>query len=44
MRAVTIERFGDPSGMAVGDAPAPVPGPGQVVIGTEAIGVAGSTP
>ncbi|MGW2092787.1 zinc-dependent alcohol dehydrogenase family protein [Promicromonospora sukumoe] len=41
MRAVTIERFGDPSGMAVGDAAAPVPGPGQVVIQTEAIGVGG---
>lgn len=41
MRAVTIERFGDPSGMTVGYAPAPDPGPGQVVIRTEAIGVGG---
>jgi NADPH:quinone reductase-like Zn-dependent oxidoreductase len=41
MRAVTIERFGDPSGMAVKDIPAPTPGPGQVVVETEAIGVGG---
>jgi NADPH:quinone reductase-like Zn-dependent oxidoreductase len=41
MRAVQIERFGDPSGMAVTDVPAPEPGPGQVVIETEAIGVGG---
>lgn len=41
MRAVTIEQFGDPSGMVVGEAPAPAPGPGQVVIETEAIGVGG---
>lgn len=41
MRAVTIERFGDPSGMTVTDVPVPTPGPGQVVIETEAIGVGG---
>ena len=41
MRAVTIERFGDPSGMAVTDVPVPTPGPGQLVIETEAIGVGG---
>ncbi|MBE1878353.1 zinc-binding dehydrogenase [Myceligenerans pegani] len=41
MRAVTIERFGDPSGLAVTELPAPVPGPGQVVVETEAIGVGG---
>ncbi|MFI2366553.1 zinc-binding dehydrogenase [Promicromonospora sp. NPDC019610] len=41
MRAVTIESFGDPSGMVVGEAPAPAPGPGQVVLETEAIGVGG---
>ncbi|MFD2028765.1 zinc-binding dehydrogenase [Promicromonospora aerolata] len=41
MRAVTIERFGDPSGMAVTDVPVPAPGPGQLVIETEAIGVGG---
>ncbi|MFE5707862.1 zinc-binding dehydrogenase [Rhodococcus koreensis] len=38
---MAIQRFGDPSGMAVIEAPAPVPGPGQVVIETEAIGVGG---
>jgi NADPH2:quinone reductase len=41
VRAVTIQRFGDPSGMVTTDVPAPVPGPGQVVIATEAIGVGG---
>jgi NADPH:quinone reductase-like Zn-dependent oxidoreductase len=41
MRAVKIEQFGDPSGLVVGDAPAPTPGPGQLVIETEAIGVGG---
>ena len=41
MRAVTIQQFGDPSGMAVTDIPAPVPAAGQVVVQTEAIGVGG---
>jgi NADPH:quinone reductase-like Zn-dependent oxidoreductase len=41
MRAVKIERFGDPSGMVVTDVPVPSPGPGQLVIETEAIGVGG---
>ncbi|WP_036960631.1 zinc-dependent alcohol dehydrogenase family protein [Promicromonospora kroppenstedtii] len=41
MRAVTIQEFGDPSGMVVSDLPAPVPEPGQVVIENEAIGVGG---
>jgi len=41
VRAVRIERFGDPSGMVVADVPAPEPGPRQVVIATEAIGVGG---
>lgn len=41
MRAVAIQRFGDPSGMAVIELPAPSPAPGQVVIATEAIGVGG---
>jgi NADPH:quinone reductase-like Zn-dependent oxidoreductase len=41
MRAVTIERFGDPTGMAVTDVPVPTPGPGQLVIETEATGVGG---
>jgi NADPH:quinone reductase-like Zn-dependent oxidoreductase len=41
VRAVAIQRFGDPSGMALIETPDPVPGPGQVVIETEAIGVGG---
>jgi NADPH:quinone reductase len=41
MRAVTIRAFGDPDGMDVVDRPAPAPAPGEVVIGTEAIGVGG---
>lgn len=41
MRAVAIERFGDPNGMRVIEAPAPNPAPREVVIGTEAIGVGG---
>lgn len=41
MRAVKIERFGDPSGLVTGDAPTPVPGPGQMAVATEAIGVGG---
>ncbi|NED33254.1 zinc-binding dehydrogenase [Streptomyces sp. SID8499] len=41
MRAVVIRTFGDPAGLEVVEAPAPVPGPGQVGIATEAIGVGG---
>ncbi|KQO63725.1 zinc-binding dehydrogenase [Curtobacterium sp. Leaf261] len=41
MRAVVIERFGDPSGMAVVEMPEPTPAPEQVVIRTEAVGVGG---
>ncbi len=41
MRAVVIQEFGDPSGMAVVDRPAPEAAPGQVVVDTEAIGVGG---
>ena len=41
MRAVQIEQFGDPSGMAVTDVPAPSPAAGEVVIATSAIGVGG---
>lgn len=41
MKAVVIHSFGSPDGLAVVDIPAPVPGPGQVVITTEAIGVGG---
>ncbi|MCS0637001.1 zinc-binding dehydrogenase [Streptomyces sp. LP05-1] len=41
MKAVVIREFGSPDGLAVVDVPAPVPGPGQVRITTEAIGVGG---
>ncbi|MGV9796629.1 zinc-binding dehydrogenase [Mycobacterium sp. NPDC003449] len=41
VRAVVIREFGDPSGMAVIEAPSPVPAAGQVVIRTAAIGVGG---
>lgn len=41
MRAVKIERFGDPSGMVLSDVADPTPGPDEVVITTEAIGVGG---
>jgi len=41
MRAVVIKRFGDPSGMVLDDLPEPTPGPREVLIEIEAIGVAG---
>lgn len=41
MRAVVIQQFGDPSGMAVVEVASPAPAPGQVLIDTEAIGVGG---
>ncbi|TCI96349.1 zinc-binding dehydrogenase [Aeromicrobium sp. IC_218] len=41
MRAITIREFGDPSGMVMGDLPAPVPAAGQVLVRAEAIGVGG---
>jgi NADPH:quinone reductase len=41
MRAVTIERFGDPSGMAVREVADPTPEAGRVLVRTEAIGVGG---
>lgn len=41
VRAVEIQRFGDPSGMAVIEVPSPIPAAGQVVVETEAIGVGG---
>ncbi|MBO2463490.1 zinc-binding dehydrogenase [Actinomadura violacea] len=41
MKAVVIRTFGDPDGLEVVDVPMPVPGPGQVRIATEAIGVGG---
>lgn len=41
MRAVVIERFGDPSGMAVREVAEAVPAAGQIVVGSQAIGVGG---
>lgn len=41
MRAVSIQRFGDASGMKVVDIPIPLPGAGQVALRTEAIGIGG---
>ncbi|PTA45579.1 zinc-binding dehydrogenase [Micromonospora sp. RP3T] len=41
MRAISIQRFGDPRGLAVVDVPSPVPAPGQLLVATEAIGVGG---
>ena len=41
VRAVAIQAFGDPGGMATIEVPAPQAGRGQVVIETEAIGVGG---
>lgn len=41
MRAVVIEKFGDPSGMAVREVPDPVLEAGQVLITPEAVGVGG---
>ncbi|MFJ2635024.1 zinc-binding dehydrogenase [Streptomyces sp. NPDC087422] len=41
MKAVAIETFGGPEGMAVVDLPAPAPAAGQVLIGVEASGVGG---
>lgn len=41
MKAVAIEEFGGPDGLAVTDIPAPAPARGQVLIVNEAIGVGG---
>ncbi|MCZ9342278.1 alcohol dehydrogenase catalytic domain-containing protein, partial [Streptomyces sp. TRM76130] len=41
MKAVSIEAFGGPEGLAVVDLPVPVPAAGQVLITTEAMGVGG---
>ncbi|MFE9856661.1 zinc-binding dehydrogenase [Streptomyces sp. NPDC005780] len=41
MKAIAIQTFGGPEGLAVVDLPAPVPAAGQVVIATEAVGVGG---
>jgi NADPH:quinone reductase-like Zn-dependent oxidoreductase len=41
LRAVAIKAFGSPEGLEVVDLPVPVPGDGQVLVATEAIGVGG---
>ncbi|MEV6981382.1 zinc-dependent alcohol dehydrogenase family protein [Sphaerisporangium sp. NPDC051017] len=41
MKAVAIQAFGSPEGLAVVDLPDPSPAAGQVLIATEAIGVGG---
>ncbi|MGW5720121.1 zinc-binding dehydrogenase [Amycolatopsis sp. NPDC003865] len=41
MKAVAVQSFGGPDGLAVVDLPDPEPGPGQVLVATEAIGVGG---
>ncbi|GLY82186.1 zinc-binding dehydrogenase [Actinoallomurus iriomotensis] len=41
MKAVTIQAFGDPEGLAVIDLPVPAPADGEVLIAVEAIGVGG---
>ncbi|WP_045745952.1 zinc-binding dehydrogenase [Actinoplanes rectilineatus] len=41
MQAIAIERFGGPDGLAVVDLPDPTPGPGRMLVATEAIGVGG---
>lgn len=41
MKAVAIQAFGGPEGLAVVDVPDPSPAEGQVLIATEAIGVGG---
>ncbi|WP_326667349.1 zinc-binding dehydrogenase [Streptomyces sp. NBC_01257] len=41
MKAIAIQTYGGPEGLAVVDLPAPAPAAGQVVIATEAAGVGG---
>lgn len=41
MKAVAVQAFGGPEGLAVIDVPVPVPAEGQVLVATEAIGVGG---
>ncbi|MEU8639079.1 zinc-binding dehydrogenase [Amycolatopsis sp. NPDC048633] len=41
MKAVAVQAFGGPEGLAVIDVPVPEPGEGQVLVATEAIGVGG---
>ncbi|MFF1923023.1 zinc-binding dehydrogenase [Streptomyces sp. NPDC058221] len=42
MKAITIQTYGGPEGLAVVDLPEPVPAAGEVVITTEAVGVSGA--
>ncbi len=39
MRAIRVQQFGDPSVLVVEEIPAPVPGPGQVLIKVHAAGI-----
>ncbi|MFD0023270.1 zinc-binding dehydrogenase [Streptomyces sp. NPDC058382] len=41
MKAITIQTYGGPEGLAVVDLPEPSPAAGEVVIATEAVGVGG---
>jgi NADPH:quinone reductase len=41
MRAIAIRAFGGPEGLAIIDLPEPHPGPGQVLVDVEAVGVGG---
>lgn len=41
MKAISIQTFGSPDGLAVVDLPVPAPAAGQVLIATEAVGVGG---
>ncbi|MFI6580863.1 zinc-binding dehydrogenase [Embleya sp. NPDC050493] len=41
MKAIVIQAYGGPEGLAVVDLPAPTPAAGQVLIGAEAVGVGG---
>jgi NADPH2:quinone reductase len=41
LKAVAIQTFGGPEGLAVIDLPVPAPADGQALIATEAIGVGG---
>lgn len=41
MKAIAIQTYGGPEGLAVVDLPVPAPAGGQVVIATEAVGVGG---
>jgi NADPH:quinone reductase-like Zn-dependent oxidoreductase len=41
LKAVIIQAFGSPEGLAVVELPDPLPAPGEVLIATEAIGVGG---